>query len=242
MIKSTSSGIFVFRRLFGGIMSSRSTTSLKKSKQINSAAERNKDPILEILKQYIFAPASPEEPQSIRLLEISSGTGQHVVHFAPHFPWVTFQPSDVDESSLNSISAYIQESGLTNVKTPIYLDVTQPFKMWDGGRITENSQDYIVNINMIHITPLKCTQGLFTNGGSILHSGGILFTYGPYAFNGTITPESNVRFDAMLRQEDPEWGLRDVRDLSALAAECGFQLENTHALPSNNHVLVWRKQ
>ncbi|KAK7790306.1 hypothetical protein R5R35_014394 [Gryllus longicercus] len=121
-------------------MSSRSTTSLKKSKQINSAAERNKDPILEILKQYIFAPASPEEPQSIRLLEISSGTGQHVVHFAPHFPWVTFQPSDVDESSLNSISAYIQESGLTNVKTPIYLDVTQPFKMWDGGRITENSQ------------------------------------------------------------------------------------------------------
>lgn len=218
-----------------------SHSSAKAVKHINPAAERNKGPILDILKKYILPPESPSEDLNFKLLEISSGSGQHVTHFAPHFPWVTFQPSEIDESSLGSIVAYVQESKCNNIKPPIYLDVTQSFKIWDGGRITDSSQNYILNINMIHISPYACTKGLFANAGAILRSGGILFTYGPYAFDGQISPESNVRFDAMLRQEDPEWGLKDVQDLTKLAAEANMKLENVHEMPANNHILVWRK-
>ncbi|XP_067003713.1 methyltransferase-like 26 isoform X2 [Anabrus simplex] len=210
-------------------------------KHCNSAAERNKDPILEVLKEHIKRPATPEPHPGSRCLEISSGSGQHIVHFAAHFPWVTFQPSEYDMSSMDSIAAYVTESGLRNVNLPIYLNVCDPFQTWGDGIFGEASLNYVININMMHISPYSCTEGLFKNVGRVLKPGGILFTYGPYAFNGKISPESNVRFDVMLRTQDPEWGLRDVSVLEKVATQNGLRLTKVVDMPANNKVLIWKK-
>ncbi|XP_063227831.1 methyltransferase-like 26 [Bacillus rossius redtenbacheri] len=212
-------------------------------KQCNSAAERNKEPILRVLKKHIAPPRETRDGPSALCLEISSGSGQHVVHFARHFPHVLWQPSEYDARQFGSIAAYVQESGLANVLPPIRVDVCDDFFRWGGdGRFKEDSVDFVVNINMMHISPFACTQGLFRNCGKILKPGGILFTYGPYSINGEITPASNVKFNAMLRRENPEWGLRDVqKDIIPLALKNNLSLVEVIDMPANNKVLVWKK-
>lgn len=217
----------------------RSKLPSARDKRLSPAAERNKEPILDVLKQYINSEKTKEEESN--LLEIASGTGQHVVHFARHFPEIQFQPSEYEESLRRSIAAYISESGLKNVRDPIIIDIRTPYTSWASGAFKENSVSYVVNINMVHITEIDCTEHLFKNVPKILKPGGIFFMYGPFAFNGVITPESNVRFDKSLRQENPGWGLRDVEYLKVLGAQQGLELIATHALPANNHVLVWKK-
>ena len=100
----------------------------------------------------------------------------------------------------------------------------------------------MLNVNLIHISPFKCTEGLFYNAGQVLKIGGMLFTYGPYSFHGKISPESNVRFNIMLQSENPEWGLRDVDQLTTLARSSSLHLIEIIALPANNHCLVWEKK
>ncbi|KAJ9576417.1 hypothetical protein L9F63_006729 [Diploptera punctata] len=221
----------------------RSTSSHRYKKQVNTAADRNKKPILEVIKKYIspYVERLSKECRSLYCLEISSGTGQHVAYFAPHFPSVIWQPSEVDKSSFSSISAYIEDSAVSNIQQPICIDICEDYTKWEGGKIGKQSVDFMVNINLIHISPYKCTEGLFRNAGQVLKSGGILFTYGPYAFHGKISPESNVRFDSMLRYENPEWGLRDIDQLTTLAMESSLRLADIVALPANNHILVWNK-
>ncbi|KAJ8895409.1 hypothetical protein PR048_000741 [Dryococelus australis] len=212
-------------------------------KHCNPAAERNKEPILEVLKRHIVPPPMSKDGPSAFCLEISSGSGQHIVHFARQFPSILWQPSEYDTRDLGSIIAYVQESGLSNVLPPLVIDVRDDFSEWGGsGRFKENSLDFIININMMHIAPFTCAQGLFLNCGKALKPGSILFTYGPYALNCKITPESNIRFDAMLRRENPEWGLRDIhKDLVPLAVQNDLHLVEIVDLPANNKVLVWKK-
>jgi hypothetical protein len=102
--------------------------------------------------------------------------------------------------------------------------------------------DFILNINLIHISAFRCTEHLFHNAGEVLKRGGLLFTYGPYAFHGKISPGSNVRFNSLLQSQNPEWGLRDIDQLTALAASAIMRLLQVVPLPANNHCLIWKKE
>uniref|UniRef100_A0A182PCF9 Methyltransferase type 12 domain-containing protein n=1 Tax=Anopheles epiroticus TaxID=199890 RepID=A0A182PCF9_9DIPT len=156
----------------------------------NPAGERNKDPILGVLK-CVFSKTEP----NLRLLEISSGVGLHAAYFAQEFPNITFQPSEFDSTLFDSIDAYRQD--VKNVQPPIYIDISKPCTDWQNeANLNHNSCangfDYMLNINMLHISPIACAHGLFSNASKLLKPGGLLVTYGPYAVDGVLTPDSNV--------------------------------------------------
>ncbi|XP_057366166.1 methyltransferase-like 26 [Daphnia carinata] len=199
------------------------------------SADRNKDPILEILQKYY--PYEKNKDNRLVCLEISSGTGQHVVHFAKSLPFMTFQPSEFTISNLPSIREYVVQSGLTNVLSPLAIDVTDPIDRWNLAR--ENF-DLILNINMMHISPWECTLSLFEKAGKLLSSNGLLITYGPYAHHGLISPESNIIFDQSLKARDVQWGLRDIDELQSVANRNGLELMGIENMPSNNKTLVWK--
>jgi SAM-dependent methyltransferase len=190
------------------------------------AAERNRAPILEVLKRVL--------PPRGLVLEVASGTGQHVAWFARHLPALEWQPSDGDPGMLPSIAAWIAEAGLGNVRAPIVLDASAP--TWPLA-----AADAIYCANMVHIAPWPAALGLFAGAGRLLPAGGVLCTYGPYRFDGSFTAPSNSEFDVSLRTRDPGWGVREVRDLEGAARAHGLALEETVPLPANNHVLVFRK-
>uniref|UniRef100_S4R931 Methyltransferase like 26 n=1 Tax=Petromyzon marinus TaxID=7757 RepID=S4R931_PETMA len=198
------------------------------------AAERNKEPILEVLREWVPA------DRAGFALEVASGSGQHVVHLARAFPHLTWQPSELEASSFQSISAYARATQLQNVLPPIQVDVREPCETWPG-RWPSSSCDLILNVNMIHISEIRCTEGLFRNAGVLLKPSGLLVTYGPYAVNGIIFPQSNVDFDAVLRERNPEWGLRDVSMLQQLALTNGMRLQRMVEMPANNKCLVFQK-
>jgi hypothetical protein len=196
------------------------------TKLIWGAPERNKQPIFEVLARVL--------PASGTVLEIASGSGQHVVHFAAGMPHLTFQPSDVDPENLASIRAWSSEARLSNLRAPLELDVCAGD--WGVGRV-----DAIFNANMIHIAPWACAIGLFRGAARHLASKGVLVTYGPYHIHGKPTSPSNAAFDEDLRRRDPSWGVRDLDAVTALAEECGLALEERIAMPANNQTLVFRK-
>lgn len=195
------------------------------------SAERNKQYILEILKK--------EVPENFhKALEISSGTGQHIVLFANHFKNIQWQPTEVDKASLNSINQYITKENLKNVLPPVHQDVRDiPWRCVEN----QGSLDLIININMIHISEPACSEELFKGAGHALRSGGFLITYGPYMFSGKITPHSNVQFNQSLMNKNPLWGLRDIDWLKELGTKNGIVLINKHAMPANNFTLIWKK-
>lgn len=211
---------------------SRSSTMAAK-KLIYPAADRNKDPILSVLKRFI----RPGPNQA--LLEIASGSGQHTAHFAPHFPQVTFFPSECENRLLESISAHT--SGLSNVRPPSLIDISSDFYQWPNIKFQENSLDYIYCANMIHISPYRCTIGLFRNSGILLKNNGYLITYGAYSIDGKLSPESNIRFDESLKSQNPEWGIRDLRELQLLAKSNNIYLIEIVDMPANNKTIIWQK-
>ena len=191
------------------------------------SAERNKGPILEVLAQVL--------PSRGLVLEIASGTGQHVMHFAKALPDLTWQPSDPDPELRESIALRIQEESRPNVKAPIDLDVTKlPWPL--------RAADAVLAINMIHVAPWSATLSLFEGAKALLPPQHILFLYGPYRRFGRHTSEGNAQFDLDLRARDPEWGLRDMEAVSDVAARAGFDLAQTVEMPANNFSLVFKRE
>lgn len=221
-------------RLLTKCLSSASKTTGNIPKMIKApAAERNKDPILDVLKT--LAPSN----WTGKALEIASGTGQHVCHFASYFGNLTWQPSEYDKGSLNVIRNNISyNSHLTNILDPVQIDVTQPYDQWPIE--LDPKYQLIVCINMIHISPWQCTIGLLHNSSRLLAENGYLVTYGPYSINGLLTPESNVAFNDNLRHRNPEWGIRDVKDIEEEAQKVNLHLIKMVDMPANNKTLVFQ--
>ncbi|XP_038208320.1 methyltransferase-like 26 [Zerene cesonia] len=207
-------------------------------KLIYPAASRNKEPILQVLKRFILCDVDEIENESPLFLEIASGSGQHVAHFAPNFPGVKFQPSEVDMNLFGSISYYANNCHTNNVLQPILLDVRNKFSKYG---FEENTIDYMYSANLIHISPYDCTIGLFQNAGSYLKSEALMITYGPYSKDGVITPQSNIDFNSSLKARNPSWGLRDISDLIKLGEDNNLSLIDTVEMPSNNYTLIWKK-
>jgi hypothetical protein len=190
------------------------------------ACARNRDPILDVLR--------PVLPARGLVLEAASGSGEHVIHLAAHFPNLTFQPSDPDARARRSIAAWIASSGAANILAPLALDAASPH--WPVERA-----DAVLCINMIHISPWASTLGLFAGAARILPSGAPLYLYGPYKRGGAHTSASNADFDASLRAQNPEFGVRNLEDVAKCAAEVGFLAPEVIEMPANNLSLVFRR-
>jgi SAM-dependent methyltransferase len=190
------------------------------------AAARNRQPILDVLKQHL--------PARGLVLEVASGTGEHVVHFAQACPDLVFQPSDPDPAHRASIDAWTAALGLANVRPAIALDVTA--EVWPV-----EAADALLCSNMIHIAPWAAAVGLMRGAGRVLPPGGLLYLYGPYKRGGQHTAPSNAAFDADLRARDAAWGVRDLEAVASLAADNGFAQPTIVEMPANNLSLVFRK-
>ncbi len=190
------------------------------------APERNKQPILEVLARVL--------PRRGLVLEIGSGTGQHVAYFAKALPALDFQPSEIDMERHASIAAWVAADKLSNVYPPLAIDITK--RPWPV-----SAADAVVCINVIHISPWEATLGLMAGASEILPAGGMLVSYGPYMRSGAHTAHSNASFDVSLRARNPLWGVRELDRLAEVARSEGFALEEVVSMPANNFTLVWRK-
>lgn len=191
----------------------------------SDACERNKGPILEILREVFTGCTS--------ILEIGSGTGQHAVHFATEMPWLVWQPSDRADA-MPGLRKRIVYEGPKNLRAPVELDVTQP--PWDVRRM-----DGVFMANTLHILGWREVEAFFVNLPAILKPGAVLVIYGPFRYAGQYTSESNASFDEMLRARDPQSGIRDFEAVDALARGIGFALQADHRMPANNQTLVWKQ-
>jgi SAM-dependent methyltransferase len=193
---------------------------------VSSAADRNKQPILDVLARAL--------PKSGLVLEIAAGSGQHAVHFARALPMLTWQPTDADADARESIAAWADDAALPNLMPPLALDVRdEPWPL--------RHADAIVCVNMIHISPWAATLALMRGAGAILPAGGVLYLYGPYRVSERPTAPSNAAFDASLRAQNPEWGLRDLGEVVKVAHGAGLRLIETAAMPANNLSVVFEK-
>jgi SAM-dependent methyltransferase len=190
------------------------------------AAERNRQPILDVLRRVL--------PPRGLVLEVASGTGQHAVFFSERLPTLRWQPSDVSPVALQSIGAWVAEVDRSNLLAPIELDVRWP-------RWPLANADAVLSINMIHITDWETSEALFEGARKLLGPGAPLITYGPYRLHGEHTAPSNAAFDESLRSRNPGWGVRDIDELTELADRTGFTLEERVQLPANNMTLVWTR-
>lgn len=198
------------------------------SPNFSPAADRNKQPILDVLREVL--------PDHGTALEIASGTGQHVAWFAANLPQWTWQATDAVPAALDSISAWVAEQGLLNVRPPLVLDVMAP--EWLPGDVVF---DLVYCANMLHISPWTTCAALMQGSARHLAPGGVLVTYGPYLEDGVPTSEGNLGFDKSLRAQDPAWGIRRKEDVAQEAARAGLRLQARHAMPANNLLLVWAK-
>ncbi len=196
--------------------------------QFSPAADRNKQPILEVLRTVL--------PPAGNALEIASGTGQHVAWFAANLPQWTWQPTDAMPEALGSIAACVAEQGLRNVRPALVLDVLAP--TWLP---PEAHFDLIYCANMLHISPWATSAALMHGSARHLAPGGVLLTYGPYLEDGVVTSEGNLAFDQSLRQQNPAWGIRQIDDVANEAEKAGLKLQARHALPANNLLLAWAR-
>ena len=193
-------------------------------KRFSDACERNREPILQVLRR-VFA-----DRKSV--LEIGAGTGQHAAYFAPALPHLAWQPSDVAEN-LPSIRLWREAAQAPRLAEPIELDVDRPFP--------KLAIDALFSANTCHILSWPQVERLFAGVGALLPSGGVLALYGPFNYGGKPTSPSNAEFDAWLRGRDPESGVRDFEAIVALAARHGLVLEEDNAMPANNRLLVFGK-
>jgi hypothetical protein len=193
---------------------------------MSEACERNKEPILAVLRTS-FA-------ECLDVLEIGSGTGQHAVHFARHLAHLTWHPTE-QLSYLSDLTARAQQEGTPNLRAPTVLDVRQ--SVWPvqsvGGVFTANT---------LHIMSWPEVIATYRGVSEVLAASGVLCVYGPFRYAGEYTSDSNRAFDRMLQERDPRSGLRDVTALKELAASYGLELVADHDLPAYNRLLVFVKE
>jgi hypothetical protein len=200
------------------------------TRQYAPAAARNVQPILGVLSRHL--------PETGTVLEIGSGTGQHVVAFAAAHPGLSWQPSDPDRALRASIAAWVADAGLANVGAPLDLDVMA--ESWE--RAFERPLAGIVCINLLHIAPWAACEGLMAGAGAVLEPGAPLYLYGALKRGGAHTAPSNASFDRALRAYDPAWGVRDLEAVVDCAAAHGLELVEVIAMPSNNLSVILRRQ
>lgn len=190
------------------------------------ATLRNRDAIAAVLRD--------ELPDAGLVLEVASGSGEHVVHFAVTFPALDWQPSDPDPAALASIAALRGDANLPNLRTPLLLDAANADWPIDAA-------DALLCINMVHISPWAATLGLLASGAQLLAPGAPLILYGPNVEDDVPTAPSNLAFDRSLKDRNPEWGLRTLTDVDRAAADVGFGRTRRVAMPANNLMLVYRR-
>ena len=212
------------------------------ARQHAPATERNREPIIEVLLRVL--------PPSGTILEVSSGTGEHAVFFAPRLSPRKWLPSDPNPQSRASIAAWRTHFPSDNLYPPLDLDVRALAWPVETGTLPEglNRSDFntsslvaIVNINMIHISPWSACLGLMAGAGRLLPPGGILYLYGPFKQGGEHTSPSNLAFDEALRAQDPDWGVRDLEDVVAAASTQHLAMLETYKMPANNLSVVFQK-
>lgn len=191
------------------------------------ATQRNREPILAELKKVL--------PAQGLVLEIASGTGEHATYLAPNFPMLSWQPTDADAGCILSIAAWSRHLQTSNVLPPLSLDVEQ--QPWPVLRA-----DAVVNINMLHIAPQSATAALMRGAAQVLAPGCPLVLYGPFRIDGQHTAPSNQAFDEGLRAMNPDWGVRDLSEVTRIAAHFGLKLESLVPMPANNFVVIFRRQ
>ena len=191
------------------------------------AALRNREAIAEVLGDWL--------PASGLVLELASGTGEHVVHFASRFPRLEWQPSDPDASALASIAAWRTQAGFANLRAPIHIDACDAD--WPIPHAAA-----ILSINMVHISPWEASLGLLDGAARLLPPGAPLILYGPWIVEGIDTEPSNLSFDLNLKARDPRWGLRSVATFAEEAAARGLSLVDLRDMPANNVMLRFDRQ
>lgn len=199
------------------------------------SALRNRGPILEALQEMLPAKEG-------HVLEIASGSGCHVEHFAPNFPKLQWQPSEYvqDASVLKDINAVV--SSIPNIRPAVALDASATWEDWPSEvRELEGKFTAVYLSNVTHISPWKVTCGILAGAGHALENGGLLIVYGPFKVDGQFTTQSNADFDATLRSRNAEWGYRDIDEIVAEASKCGLLFQSKKAMPANNFLLTFTK-
>jgi SAM-dependent methyltransferase len=200
-----------------------------------AAFHRNHQPIWAVLERFL-------EGKSGDVLEAGSGTGQHVVDFARRSPEITWWPSDLSDAHLKSIAAWRAHAQLANVRAPLRIDLSDPAwcpEMHNGAGPGPLLAVFCANV--VHIAPWRVAEGLFAGAGRYLRADGRLFLYGPFKRDGTHTALSNAVFDTSLRDNNPDWGVRDIADISALAESVDMNLVEIAEMPANNLVLTFAR-
>jgi len=198
------------------------------------AFHRNKDPLVATLKPLL-------ESREGDILEIGSGTGQHAVTFAAALEGLTFWPSDPLPEHIASIEAWRAFSDLPNVKPATQLDCLQPVWRIDSHELASESLTGVIAINVIHIAPRPVAEAIFAGAGKYLNSDGLLIFYGPFKKDGQHNSGGNVDFDRALRTRNPEFGIRDIAELTDYAASNGLRLSDEIGMPANNRTLVFQR-
>jgi hypothetical protein len=186
----------------------------------------NREPICSVLARVL--------PEHGTVLEIASGSGEHVIYFAAALPHLTWHPTDRDPAALRSITAHRESARLPNVHPPLQLDASA--SAWP---VTH--ADAVLVINMVHISPWQATEGLMAGAGRVLPPCGVLYLYGPYKDNGAHTAPSNAAFDESLRARNPQWGVRDVTEVAAVARVHKLSLVERVNMPANNLSLIFHR-
>ena len=189
------------------------------------ATTRNRDPLTDALR--------PLLPRTGLVLEVASGTGEHAVHFARRFPELEWQPTDAHPDALESIAAWAAARRAPNLRAALHLDVRE---VWPVARA-----DAVLAVNLLHISPWSATEALVAGAARVLPPGGPLIVYGPFRQAGVPPAPSNLAFDETLRGRDPDWGVRRLEDVTAVADAAGLALASVTEMPANNLLVCWRR-
>lgn len=199
----------------------------------NQAADNNKSFILEKLMSHL--------PRQARVLEVASGTGQHALHFAKALPHNTWQPTDLPHNLSGITARFKMEGQPENLLLPQPLDISAvPWATQN--ELFQHRYDAVYACNCLHVISWGLVEAFFKGVDATLDTGGHLFLYGPYKYEGAFTTESNARFDGWLKETYPGGGIRDFEAVDALAQAIGLSLVADHAMPANNQFLVWQRR